>query len=71
MYGCLLCGFLIASPLPPTLSLDRIEQGEVSEVEFWEGLQALGLAHDLPRSHASRIVEPFKVNTCQVFFLGT
>ena len=39
-----------------------IEQGEVSEAEFWEGLQSLGLGRDLPRSHASRIVESFKAS---------
>lgn len=38
-------------------------QGEVSEVEFWEGLQSLGLGHDLPLWHASRITEAFKVRT--------
>lgn len=39
-----------------------MEQGEVAEDEFWEGLQSLGLGHDLSRSHVSRIVKPFKAS---------
>lgn len=38
-----------------------VTQGEVSEIEFWEGLQAVGIAHDLPRCQASHLVERFKV----------
>lgn len=39
-----------------------MEQGEVAEDEFWEGLQSLGLGRDLSRSHVSRIVKLFKAS---------
>lgn len=36
-------------------------------MEFWEGLQTLGLGRDLPRWHASLIVEPFQASaSCTV-----
>lgn len=41
-----------------------IEQGEVSEVDFWESLQTLGLGRDLPLWRASRVVDTFKVSIC-------
>lgn len=39
-----------------------MEQGEVAEDEFWEGLQSLGLGRNLSRSHVSRIVKSFKAS---------
>lgn len=51
----------------PAIGVDPIldvtfSQGEVSKDDFWEGLQSLGLGHDLSRSDVSRVVESFQAS---------
>lgn len=40
----------------------HFRQGEVSQDDFWEGLQSLGLGQDLSRSDVSRVVESFQAS---------